>query len=124
MARLRARADLPGYLVAVHVRHPEIQEYGRRVKRSERVECGVAVVGDVHLGAEQLQNYTEAVGGVPVVVHYQDTRQSPYFRNRNLQSLSSHTILTCEGQSHNELASSACARAVCRDTASIHLHQA
>ena len=59
--------------VAVHARHPDVEEDHVRAVRRCQLQRRRAVVGDPDLVALQPQQHGEAHGGVLVVVHHQQS---------------------------------------------------
>ena len=64
-------AQSPGHFVAVHARHPDVEEHHLRSVALRQFQGGGAVVGHPDLVALQPQQQGEAVGGVHVVIDHQ-----------------------------------------------------
>lgn len=59
-------------LVAIHLRHSDVEQDHRLILRREGVERGTAIVHDVDLGTERFEERAESRGRVFVVVDDED----------------------------------------------------
>jgi hypothetical protein len=61
------RPKLPGHLIAIGSRQPDIADNDRRSVAQRRCNPGIAAVRDKHLVAHLLQIHCQHFGGIPIV---------------------------------------------------------
>src|SRR3989449_6197261 len=71
-AEARLLPQLPGELVPVHAREPEVGEHDIGRERRRRPEGGESVEGHLHLVTPALEHRGEALGRVLMVLHEED----------------------------------------------------
>ena len=67
-AMFGALADGSGDVVAVHQRHPDVEEHDFRQELVDDLQSGLAVVDDTRRRAQQLEHEAEAVRAVLMVI--------------------------------------------------------
>ena len=116
-----------GHFVAVHARHPDVEQHQLWMERAGLDQCLPAIVGDAGAQPERLDQQPQRGGGVQVVVHH----QHPQVAARVLGGAGApgrrhglHRLVACQWQGDGEPGTGARTVAVGVHGAAVQFHQA
>jgi len=101
-------ADLPGELVAVDVRKPDVQQQGVRTEGSRQLERLPSGVCRLDVMPGRFEQHGASVCGIAVVIHHQDLEADVRCRRLSVQlNIEAHRQRRSCREHHGELASPA-----------------